>query len=333
MPDIACTLKSLPDALAIPAAETAVQINPYNRVSPARAMRATDSDILPAGRLALLPSKYWGVGGVKLTVGFLDNAPADLQKRILDHMNAWGAYCNAKFVLTTTDPQVRITRIVDGYWSYLGTDILHIPKNQATMNLQGFTMQTPESEYHRVVRHETGHTLGYPHEHMRQELINRLDREKTVSYFQQTQGWSAAVTIQQVLTPISESSIRGTPHADQESIMCYQLPGSITIDGLPIKGGTDIDLLDQQFAASIYPLEIQPPAPPPVKPPEPKPPTGGTSVIAKILALIAAIRAGDIATVLQILSELFAAKQAGTLSDAEFAACEQAMKQAQTAKK
>jgi hypothetical protein len=42
--------------------------------------------------------------------------------------------------------------------------------------------------------------------------------------------------------------------ADQTSIMCYQLPGSITTDGKPIVGGLDIDASDYAFAGSIYPL-------------------------------------------------------------------------------
>ncbi len=42
-------------------------------------------------------------------------------------------------------------------------------------------MQTPESEYHRVVRHETGHTLGFPHEHMRKELVEKIDRRRPSS--------------------------------------------------------------------------------------------------------------------------------------------------------
>jgi hypothetical protein len=56
-----------------------------------------------------------------------------------------------------------------------------------------------------------------------------------------------------VLTPLEESSIFGTVHADQDSIMCYQLPGSITRDGQPIRGGTDINRLDYAFCGSIYP--------------------------------------------------------------------------------
>ena len=124
--------------------------------------------------------------------------------------------------------------------------------NQPTMNLQGFTMTTPEREYKRVVRHETGHSLGFPHEHMRRALVARIDPQKAYAYFLQTYGWSKAMVDQQVLTPLPQGSFMGTP-ADQDSIMCYQLPGSITKDGLPIRGGVDIDVTDYRFASQIYP--------------------------------------------------------------------------------
>jgi hypothetical protein len=113
-------------------------------------------------------------------------------------------------------------------------------------------MQMPESEFHRVVRHETGHTLGFPHEHMRRALVKKLDVAKTIAYFERTQGWSEAEVRAQVLTPIEESTLRGTS-VDAKSIMCYQLPGEITISGKPIIGGTDIDQKDYGFAALIYP--------------------------------------------------------------------------------
>jgi hypothetical protein len=78
---------------------------------------------------------------------------------------------------------VRISLAGQGYWSYLGTDILSIPRNRPTMNLQGFNINTPDSEFRRVVRHETGHTLGFPHEQLRKEIINRIDRQKAYAWF------------------------------------------------------------------------------------------------------------------------------------------------------
>src|SRR4029077_20648754 len=76
---------------------------------------------------------------------------------------------------------------------------------------------------------------------------------KAIRYFRQTQGWSEQMTRQQVLTPIEESSLLGTAHADPNSIMCYQIPGTITKSGQPIIGGVDIDPSDYAFMATIYP--------------------------------------------------------------------------------
>jgi hypothetical protein len=35
--------------------------------------------------------------------------------------------------------------------------------------------------------------------------------------------------------------------------MCYQIPGEITKNGRPIKGGIDIDESDYAFAGRLYP--------------------------------------------------------------------------------
>ena len=116
-------------------------------------------------------------------------------------------------------------------------------------------MDTPESEYHRVVRHETGHTLGFPHEHRRDEIVSRIDHDKAITFFgQPPNSWSPEMVIQQVLTPIAKSALMATELADERSIMCYALPGEIMVNGKDVPGGTDIDKLDSTFAASVYPL-------------------------------------------------------------------------------
>lgn len=251
---IVCKPKLLPSDQWINAANTAIKINPMNRAAVEHLSIVMPGFAPTAERIAALTTKYWHNGGVQLTVGFLDNPAADLRARILQHMNAWAQSAKVSFAESSTDPQVRIARNAgDGYWSYIGIDILSIAKDQPTMNLDSFSMSTPESEYHRVVRHETGHTMGFIHEHMRKALVAKIDPNKAYPYFLETQGWSKEVVDQQVLTPIEESSLTGTNPPDPDSIMCYQLPGTITYDGQPIIGGLDIDQTDYQFAAKLYP--------------------------------------------------------------------------------
>jgi hypothetical protein len=249
-----CVPRRLPRDQLVDAARNAAEINPVNHPPLERLARIAPEFEPTRERIAVLTTKYWGAGGVNLTVGFLDDPPADLRARILEHMNAWAKTAHVQFVETATDPRVRIARTPgDGHWSYLGTDIDLIRDDEPTMNLDSFTINTPEGEYRRVVRHETGHTMGFPHEHMRQDLVDRIDEDKAIEYFWRTQGWNEQEVRRQVLTPLEEFSLLGTPQVDPNSIMCYEIPGEITKDGKPIIGGADIGEWDYGFAASIYP--------------------------------------------------------------------------------
>lgn len=115
-------------------------------------------------------------------------------------------------------------------------------------------MNTPELEYRRVVRHQTGHTLGFPHEHMCRALVARIDHASAYDYFFRIFGWGKQTVDAQVLTPLDERSLMGTA-SDQTSVMSYQLPGSITRDNSPILGGLDINQTDYAYASKIYPKE------------------------------------------------------------------------------
>ena len=259
MSDISCTIKTLPEDKRIEAANKAVEVNPANAPATGAFREAMPGIVIPPEHLAVLTAKYWGSGGVRLTVGFLDNPPADLAARIIFHMNSWGAWANVRFVQTAVNPQIRIARTAgDGYWSNLGTDVLLVPANLPTMNLDSFTMNIEDSEFYRVVRHETGHTLGFPHEHKRQEIVNRIDRDKAIDYFGRTQGWTPEMVIAQVLTPLDNSALIASAQTDINSIMCYWLPASIMKDGIAVAGGNDIDALDAQFAGTVYPGAVAP---------------------------------------------------------------------------
>ena len=256
VPTLTCVPRPLSVEQRMRAAELALKLNPANGALVNR-LRATIPGFAPGPeRIAMLTKAYWPSHAVELGVGFMSNCPTVMQARILAHMNAWSKSARVKFTIAKTKPEVRIAFVGGndgGYWSYVGTEILAIPKDEPTMNLEGFDFGMPLSEYKRVVRHETGHTMGFVHEHMRAELVKLIDVNRAIEYFGRTQGWSPDEVRHQVLTPIGEGSVKGTAHADERSIMCYQLPGSITRNGQPILGGNDIDKSDYAFAGMMYP--------------------------------------------------------------------------------
>ncbi len=140
---IVCSPKRLPREKWVAAAQKAVEINPLNH-APVERLSALMPGFTPTPEhIAVVTTKYWGSGGVHLTVGFLDNPPDDLKKHILLHMNAWNKTANVSFVETATDPQIRIARAGGdngGYWSYVGTDVSSIEAEQSD--------DEPRSVYH-----------------------------------------------------------------------------------------------------------------------------------------------------------------------------------------
>lgn len=242
-------------------AQQAIEVNPLNRPSAAliykRLGRAPTNE-----ELTVATNKFWGDDGARLTVSFVDSTSTTLKKKILLHLNAWNLKANIEFVETTDtfNALVRINREPlndpewDGYWCFLGTDLIGNagPKDQ-TMNLEGFTESTSDEKFRSIVRHEAGHALGFEHEHFRPELIARIDRNKAIKYYKELCNWTADDVDAQVLQPLRDDEWEGTAQGDPTSIMTYHVPGDVTIDGNPIIGGHDINQIDHDFAALIYP--------------------------------------------------------------------------------
>lgn len=262
---ILCKPVSLPTELLLKAAQFAKEENPNNAPDPLH-FGVETGIVLDAHRLAMVSSKRWSASGVDLSVQFTDTSSSSLRNKILEYANLWknGGKVNVNFRWTQQTGDIRVaTTPGDGHYSYLGTDCRLIPKNQKTMNLDSFTVNTPDSEYLRVVCHEFGHALGFPHEHLRRAIVILLDPNKTITSFYKKYGWGADTTRQQVLIPIEESTLfLGTSEADVHSIMCYEIDGDCTYSGKPIPGGTRIDPLDFETAAKFYPGIVAPPPPP-----------------------------------------------------------------------
>ena len=270
---ILCRPKSLPIDKLVDAERRAIEINPENALDRKIVARSPIGRRGGPRRIAVVVARKWPSTGVRLSVSFMDKPSTALRSRILKHMNAWGEQANVLFSETDGVGEVRIARLdspteMAGYWSYVGTEILDVREDEPTLNLQEFTMKTSEAEFRRVVRHEAGHTLGFDHEHMRSDIVKRIDRKKAFVFYDEDQGWSPEEVEEQVLTPLAKKSIMGTKESDPLSIMCYHLPGKIMKDRKPVPGGEDINANDFAFAKSLYPkperraAEQTPPATP-----------------------------------------------------------------------
>jgi hypothetical protein len=214
-------------------------------------------------RIAVLKGKTWplrpGITRGFIGVSFFGNPSKELTDRILSHLNAWHEYCIIRFLLVSDNADIRIAfnsasgdgTVKGGYWSYHGTDAKLIPLDQPTMNLEAWSLNISDSECRRVIRHEAGHALGFPHEHLRAEIVDRIDRAKALDYYLTTEGWDEAKTVANVLTPLNPDDIVATD-LDTLSIMCYHLPASIMKDGVAVTGGLDINATDASLARLVY---------------------------------------------------------------------------------
>lgn len=272
-----CTLKFLPEEDRYSAAEVAWEEAPTNEPT------TPHSDTLGRQELALLTTKWWGAKGVDLGVYF-DTSSQALKSKLLQFFNMWQGSGRANIRAREASvgmAQVRVSFAPrDGYWSYLGTDILHI-RNGPTMNLAGFTASTPDATFHRVACHEFGHTLGCPHEHLRKKFVDNIDVQAAIDYFRRTQGWDEGMIRSNVLTPLEERSLYGVPPLEETSIMAYQLPAEIMKDRRPFRGGDRITETDLDYIATCYPGQVAPPPPP--SPPPVNPPTDRRKLLVELL--------------------------------------------------
>lgn len=204
-------------------------------------------------RMATETKKEWQ-NGRTLTVSFI-GGNKQVKDRIIRHAKTWMEYANINFDFTPRKKpgDIRISFRKDGSWSYLGTEILSIPKSEPTMNFGWLTPTLNDIEFHQVVMHEFGHTLGCIHEHERPDNGIPWDKPKVYAYYAASDdGWTKDEVDEQVFGKYDISQLR-TNKLDKDSIMMYSVPDKLTIGNFSIDWNPTLSKADKKFIAKLYP--------------------------------------------------------------------------------
>ena len=224
--------------------------------------RRFDPSLLPAGiddpwsadprELALAWERRWQPGQT-LRLRFLEDGRR-LHARVMEHALEWLEYANLELLVGRfADAEMRVSFSQPGHWSCVGTDaLLEADPDGPTLNLGGFTDDTPEATLRRTVLHEFGHALGCLHEQASPASRIPWDEAKVYAYYRRWHGWDAQTTYENVLVRYSEAGIRFTRH-DASSIMQYPVPAELTHGGFSVGWNNGLSELDKSFIARMYP--------------------------------------------------------------------------------
>lgn len=173
-------------------------------------------------------NKKW-VNGTELTYFFVEGAEPQ-RKIVRQAFTDWknlGIGLSFREVTTAGEAIVRIGfDYSDGSWSYVGRDILTIPKQKRTMNF-GWDLTTDPYGLTTAI-HEVGHTLGFHHAHQNGSSGIVWDKQAVYNEFSgHPNYWSKEMIDYNILNKIPPSEVFSSKW-DPDSIMQYEFgPGLV----------------------------------------------------------------------------------------------------------
>ena len=198
-----------------------------------------------------LSDLLWPENRRELRVRFLEGSEF-VKEKVKFFARIWEKHANIRFVfIDSGSSDIRIAfRKGKGSNSYVGTENLLIPEDQATMNLGWFDESTQDTEFSRTTLHEFGHALGLAHEHM--SPVANIPWDKSAVY-QFYSNWTKEKVDHNVFRKYDSSVTRFTEF-DSISIMCYEIRKEHTSNGYATSSNTDLSDVDKVFAGQLYPF-------------------------------------------------------------------------------
>lgn len=125
----------------------------------------------------------------------------------------------------------------DGYWSFLGRDVLDHGSNERTMNFGRNVAQ--RSNGMDTALHEIGHSLGLPHEHQSPFAgINWNDEAVYAALALPPNRWSRQRTFFNIIRKIAADDVQGSSW-DRNSIMHYSFEAGLIDQPEDLRSGLD----------------------------------------------------------------------------------------------
>jgi len=200
-----------------------------------------------------LSVEYRWVPSDAISVSFLDGSEK-LRDRVREVARGWTgpdrAHLTLDFRKDTLATDVRVSFVLGGSWSVIGTSCRDVPGGVATMNFGWIDEDSAEDVLRAVVLHEFGHAIGLLHEH--QIPHNGIQWNKPVVYAEMAlEGWSAEKVDDNIFGEIEEASVDATP-VDPASIMMYPIKSSWTLDGFEVGWNAELSPGDLAFVRKHY---------------------------------------------------------------------------------
>ena len=203
--------------------------------------------------MAIYYTKWWRPGDT-ITVHFL-GGNAYVRTMVEHYARLWLEHANLQLdFVQNSDAYIRISFKTGGSWSYVGTNCRKVNKNDSTMNFGWFTDQTRAEEFSETVLHDFGHVLGCVHEHQNPaaEKVVKWNKPAVYTYYKNEVGWPKDKVDRNVIDFYARDK---TQHSsfDPKSIMLYEIPVGLTIDGYSTSPNQVLSETDKAFIAGTYP--------------------------------------------------------------------------------
>lgn len=189
-------------------------------------------------------------GVVTLGCAFLSGTPRQ-QRTVVYLAERWMTnglqdLIRFEFGVPVSEAQVRIAIGDFGYLAQVGKVAKRIAPGEPTVTLwRGL-------ERKKVI-HEFGHVLGLRHEHQHPDRRGKLDEAAVLDYFGRTQNWSQATTYDAILKTWDEDNrCVGHPDHTVDSIMSYDIPALLTLDGRAVSMASRISPDDLKCLLGLY---------------------------------------------------------------------------------